>query len=86
MCVTPARRLFSYEAAQDLIRFTQGFTRFLIRFVIFILPALILIAIPLYGAFIGGRAIFRRFNKSSGRGDKMTVAQYLEKDDPENDK
>jgi len=52
------------EAAQDLIRFTQGFTRFLIRFVILTLPALILIAIPLYGLFLGGRAVYRRFNKS----------------------
>lgn len=52
------------EAAQDLIRFTQGFVRFLIRFVILTLPALILIAIPLYLIFLGGRALFRRFNKS----------------------
>ena len=52
------------DAAQDLISFTQGFTRFLIRFVIFNLPSLILIAIPLYGIFIGGRALFRRFRKT----------------------
>jgi hypothetical protein len=52
------------DAAQDLIRFTQGFVRFLIRFVILTLPALILIAIPLYLIFIGGRAIYRRFRKS----------------------
>jgi hypothetical protein len=52
------------DAVQDLVRFTQGFTRFLIRFVIFNLPALILIGIPLFGAFIGGRALFRRFRKS----------------------
>ena len=51
------------DAAQDLIRFTQGFTRFLIRFVILTLPALILIAIPLYLIFIGGRALYRRFRK-----------------------
>jgi len=52
------------EAVQDLISFTQGFTRFLIRFVIFTLPSLILIAIPLYGIFIGGRAVYRRVRKS----------------------
>jgi len=52
------------EAAQDLVSFTQGFTRFLIRFVIFNLPSLILIAIPLYGLFIGGRALYRRFGRS----------------------
>lgn len=52
------------DAVQDLILFTQGFTRFLIRFVLSFLPALILIAIPAYGVFIGGRALFRRFRKS----------------------
>jgi len=52
------------EAVQDLIGFTQSFTRFLIRFVIFNLPSLILIAIPLYLVFIGGRALFRRFRRS----------------------
>jgi hypothetical protein len=49
---------------QDLIQFTQGFTRFLIRFVLLILPALILIAIPAFLIFLGGRALFRRFKKS----------------------
>jgi hypothetical protein len=52
------------DAVQDLIQFTQGFTRFLIRFVLTILPALILIAIPTYAIFIGGRGLFRRFRKS----------------------
>lgn len=52
------------EAIQDLIRFTQGFTRFLIRFFLTILPALILIAIPAYLVFLGGRALFRKFRKS----------------------
>lgn len=57
------------DAAQDLISFTQGFTRFLIRFVVFNLPSLILIAIPLYGLFIGGRALFRRFGKAQSKAD-----------------
>jgi hypothetical protein len=52
------------DAVQDLIRFVQNFTQFLIRFVIFNLPVLILIAIPLYLAFLGGRALFRRYGKS----------------------
>jgi hypothetical protein len=51
------------EAVQDLIMFTQDFTQFLIRFILYILPALILIGIPLSLAFIGGRALFRRFRK-----------------------
>jgi hypothetical protein len=49
------------EAVEDLVYFTQGFTRFLIRFVIYTLPALILIAIPLYLVYRGGRAVYRRF-------------------------
>lgn len=63
------------DAVQDLIVFTQGLTRFLIRFVLFNLPALILIAIPLYGAFVGGRALFRRFGKS-----KVKVEEKVEEE------
>jgi len=52
------------EAIEDLIRFVQNFVDFLIYFVLSILPALILIGIPLYLVYLGGRAIYRRFNKS----------------------
>jgi hypothetical protein len=52
------------DAIQDLIRFTQGFTQFLIRFVLSFLPALVLVAIPAYAIFIGGRAVYRRFRKT----------------------
>jgi len=52
------------DAIQDLIHFTQGFTQFLIRFVLSFLPALILVAIPVYLVFIGGRALYRRFRKA----------------------
>lgn len=52
------------DAVQDLISFTQGFARFLIRFVLSYLPAMILIAVPFYGIFIGGRAVYRRIRKS----------------------
>lgn len=52
------------EAIEDLVFFTQSFTRFLIRFVIYILPSLILIAIPLYLVYRGGRALFRRFGRA----------------------
>jgi hypothetical protein len=44
------------DAVQDLILFTQGFTRFLIRFVLTILPSLILIAIPVYLVLLAGVA------------------------------
>ena len=53
------------DALQDLIDFFQGFVNFLIRFVIYTLPAWIMIAIPLYLVFIGGRALYRKL-----RGDK----------------
>ncbi len=54
------------EAVQDLINFLKGFAGFLIRFVIFTLPAWIIIGIPLYLAFIGLRALFRKM-----RGNKV---------------
>jgi len=52
------------EAVQDLIFFFQNFVDFLIRFVLYNLPALILIGIPLFVVYLGGRAVYRRFNKS----------------------
>lgn len=52
------------EAIQDLIFFFQNFVDFLIRFVLLTLPALILIAIPLYLVYLVGRAAYRRFRKS----------------------
>jgi hypothetical protein len=51
------------DAIQDLILFVQNFAEFLIRFALYTLPALILIGIPLYLAFLGGRALFRRVRK-----------------------
>ncbi len=48
------------ESVQDLIDYLQGFTRFLIRFVIVILPVLITWAIPLYFVFKGVRALMRK--------------------------
>lgn len=48
------------EAVQDLIDYMQGFTRFLIRFIIFILPVLLTLALPFYLVFLGIRALVRR--------------------------
>jgi hypothetical protein len=53
------------DAVEDLIRFIQNFAEFLIYFVISVIPSLILIAIPLYLIFLGGRAIFRRTRKAN---------------------
>jgi hypothetical protein len=54
------------EAVQDLVNFLRGFVDFLIRFVIYTLPVLIMIGIPLYLVFIGLRALFRKM-----RGNKV---------------
>jgi len=55
------------EAVQDLIYFFQDFASFLIRFVIYTLPVLISIGVPLYLIFLGGRAIYRRARRKAGR-------------------
>jgi hypothetical protein len=52
-------------AIQDLIYFFQNFVEFLIRFVLYNLPALILIGIPLLLVFLAGRAIYRRVKKAT---------------------
>ncbi|MGE5250645.1 MAG: DUF4349 domain-containing protein [Bacteroidota bacterium] len=51
------------DAIQDLIFFFQDFVNFLIRLVLLVLPALVLIAIPVYLVFLGLRALVRRFRK-----------------------
>jgi len=52
------------EAIEDLIFFAQNFAEFLIRFVLLTLPALILIAIPLFLVYLAGRAVYRRVRRS----------------------
>src|SRR5215207_6635040 len=52
------------EAIQDLIFFVQNFIELLIRFALLTLPALILIAVPLYIIYLLGRAAYRRVRKS----------------------
>lgn len=52
------------EAIQDLIYFFQNFVDLLIRFVLLTLPALILIAIPLFLVYLAGRAVYRRVRRS----------------------
>jgi len=64
------------EAIQDLIFFVQNLAEFLIRFVLYSLPALILIGIPLYLAFLGGRALFRRFRKPN---EKVEESEEVKK-------
>jgi hypothetical protein len=52
------------RAIQDLVFFFQNFVDFLIRFVLLILPSLILIAIPLFLVYLVGRAVYRRVRRS----------------------
>ncbi|HJQ14033.1 MAG TPA: DUF4349 domain-containing protein [Anaerolineales bacterium] len=52
------------EAIQDLILFVQDFVEVLIRFVLLTLPALVLIAIPLFLIYLAGRAVYRRVRRS----------------------
>jgi hypothetical protein len=51
------------EAIQDLILFVQNFAEFLIRFLLLTLPALVLIAIPLFLLYLAGWAIYRRVRR-----------------------
>ncbi|HXD09491.1 MAG TPA: DUF4349 domain-containing protein, partial [Anaerolineales bacterium] len=67
------------EAVQDLIYFFQNFVEFLIRFVLYILPALILMAIPLYLVYIGGRALFRRFRKPKAVAEEQAKEEAVKK-------
>ena len=53
------------EAIQDLILFVQNFVELLIRFVLLTLPALVLIAIPLFLVYLAGRAVYRRVRRSN---------------------
>ena|SRR5690349_762680 len=58
------------QAIQDLIFFFQNFVDFLIRFVLLTLPALILIAIPLFILYLIGRAAYRRVRRARGNVDE----------------
>jgi hypothetical protein len=53
----------------------QNFAEFLIRFVIFTLPALILIAIPLLILYLIGRAVYRRTRKARVVVEETDVAK-----------
>jgi hypothetical protein len=68
------------QAVQDLINFTQGFSRFLIRFALYNLPALILILIPFYVVFLVGRAVIRRIRKSKVVVEEKASAEEKEED------
>ena len=58
------------QAVQDLINFLKNFTEFAIRFVIYILPSWLIVGIPLYLIFLGGRAIFRKMRSKKVEQEK----------------
>jgi hypothetical protein len=75
------------EAAQDLINFLKDFTELTIRFVIYILPSWLIVGIPLYLIFLGGRAIFRRFNKTSPAFEQDNpISRYIKSNNDETSK
>ena len=64
------------EAIQDLLDFWKNFVDFMIRFIVFTLPVLITIGIPLYFGFIGLRWVFRKL-----RGNKKPKAKKKKKEE-----
>jgi Domain of unknown function (DUF4349) len=67
------------EAIQDLIDFLQGFTEFAIRFVIYILPAWIIVGIPLYLIFIGVRSLIRKMRANKPKKEETEEIAPVEK-------
>lgn len=63
------------EAVQDLLDFWKGFVDFMIRFVIYTLPVLVTVGIPLYLAFLGVRWVIRKL-----RGSKKAEPQVKEEE------
>ncbi|MEB2334397.1 MAG: DUF4349 domain-containing protein [Anaerolineaceae bacterium] len=51
------------DAVQDLVYFTQEFTRSIIRFALFTLPSFLLLAIPFCLFFLIARGFYRKFRK-----------------------
>jgi uncharacterized beta-barrel protein YwiB (DUF1934 family) len=64
------------EAIQDLLDFWKNFVDFMIRFILYTLPVLVTIGIPLYLVFIGARWVFR---KTRGNKKKTEPQQVEEK-------
>jgi hypothetical protein len=67
------------EAVQNLIYFYQDFASFLINFVIYTLPVLITLAIPVYLIFLGVRAIYRRARANRKTEDTQAVVEEKKK-------
>jgi hypothetical protein len=67
------------DAIQSLIYFWQGFVNFMIRFLLYTLPVLITIALPLYLTFLALRWIFRKLRGSKVKTPAEAPAQAPKK-------
>lgn len=67
------------DAVQNLIYFYQDFADFLINFVIYTVPVLITLAIPLYLIFLGLRAVYRRMRSNKKAEVVAPVVEEKEK-------
>lgn len=63
------------ESIEGLISFLQGFVRFLIRFFLNYLWQILLVVLPLYGVYVGGRSVYRRFFGSKAVADVKEEAK-----------
>ncbi len=63
------------EAIQDLLNFWKNFVDFMIRFVIYTLPVLITIGIPLYLAFLGLRWVFRKMRGNKKKAEPQQAEE-----------
>jgi hypothetical protein len=52
------------QAIENLNAFLEGFAEFLINFFLDYLWRILAVVLPLYGAFLGGRALYRRFTRA----------------------
>lgn len=63
------------EAIQDLLNFWKNFVDFMIRFILYTLPVLVTIGIPLYLAFLGLRWVFRKMRGNKKKAEPQQVEE-----------
>ncbi|GJQ34713.1 MAG: hypothetical protein JETCAE01_07230 [Anaerolineaceae bacterium] len=63
------------EAIQDLLNFWKNFVDFMIRFILYTLPVLVTIGIPLYLAFLGLRWVFRKMRGNKKKAEPQQAEE-----------
>lgn len=63
------------EAIQDLLNFWKNFVDFMIRFILYTLPVLVTIGIPLYLFFIGARWVFRKMRGNKKKAEPQQAEE-----------